>query len=68
MDNLVLVLGLPYGAEWIAILLIAILIFGNRIPFIARSIGQSFSEFRRGTKEITDVKDDIKKDLKDAIK
>jgi sec-independent protein translocase protein TatA len=66
--NMLGVLGLPYGAEWIIILLVAILIFGNRIPKIARSIGQSFVEFRRGTKEMSDIKEDIKKDINDVTK
>jgi sec-independent protein translocase protein TatA len=48
--------GLPGGAEWIVIGLIALLIFGRRLPDVARSVGKSIVEFKKG---IRDVKDDV---------
>ncbi len=48
--------GLPGGADWIAIALVALLIFGRRLPDVARSVGKSIVEFKKGIK---DVKDDI---------
>ena len=44
-------LSLPSGAEWIIILVIAVLIFGLRLPDIARSLGKSITEFKKGVKE-----------------
>ncbi len=50
------IFGLPGGAEWIVIGLIALLIFGRRLPDVARSVGKSIVEFKKGLK---DVKDDV---------
>lgn len=43
--------GLPHnGMEWIVIGVIALLIFGKRIPTMARGIGQGIKEFKSGLK------------------
>ena len=39
------------------VLLIAMLLFGNRLPSIARSLGQSIVEFKKGVKEIEKKED-----------
>ncbi|MEK7711287.1 MAG: twin-arginine translocase TatA/TatE family subunit [Planctomycetota bacterium] len=54
--------GLPGGMEWVVILVIGLLLFGRRLPDVARSIGKSIVEFKRGMK---DVRDDIEEASKD---
>lgn len=46
--------GLPGGWEWIAILLVVLVLFGHRIPTMARSLGSGITEFKRGLKEGAD--------------
>jgi sec-independent protein translocase protein TatA len=36
------------------VLAIVLLLFGNRLPSLARSLGQSLIEFKKGVKEIED--------------
>jgi sec-independent protein translocase protein TatA len=54
------------GWEVILILAIVLLLFGaKRLPEIARSLGRSLKEFKKGTKEIKD-EFDIQDDIEDA--
>lgn len=46
--------GLPGGSEWIIIGLIALLLFGKRLPEVGRSLGQSIVQFKKGIKGIED--------------
>jgi sec-independent protein translocase protein TatA len=40
--------------ELVVVLLVVTLLFGKRIPDIARSVGRSILEFKRGTEGIDD--------------
>ncbi len=40
--------------EWIAILVVTLLLFGHRLPGMARSLGSGITEFKRGLKEGAD--------------
>ena len=49
--------------EILVILLLVLVLFGSkRLPELARALGQSLKEFKKGTKEFMD--DDDKKDPK----
>ncbi len=54
MFNTLAIMGLPAGSEWILIALVALLIFGRRLPEIARNVGKSLNEFKKGVKESQD--------------
>lgn len=58
-SNALLAFGLPSGYEMIIILVVALLLFGRRLPEVGRSIGQGIKEFKKGLK---DVEDDVKRD------
>lgn len=45
-------LSMPHGWEIFAILLVALLLFGKRLPEVGRSVGRSIVEFKRGVKGI----------------
>ena len=60
--------GIPGGIEWIVILVIALLIFGKRLPSTMRSIGKGFVEFKNGLKGVKDEVDDIQEEVKNIDK
>jgi Sec-independent protein secretion pathway components len=41
-------ISMPGGLEWVVIGLVALLIFGKRLPGVARSLGQALHEFKSG--------------------
>ena len=49
--------------EITVILIVAVLIFGRRLPGLARDIGKSLTEFKKGIREAKDTKDDLAKDV-----
>ena len=47
---------MPALSPWHLLLIgiVAILLFGNRLPEVARSLGRSVNEFKRGLKDVKD--------------
>lgn len=64
-ERILAVLGLPMGVEWIVIAFVAVLIFGRRLPEIARGLGKSITEFKKGIK---DTESDLKRDIDESDK
>lgn len=61
INELVLLLSMPSGGEWIWIILIALLLFGGRkIPELARGLG-------KGIREFNDAKDGLKKEMENGM-
>lgn len=40
--------------HWLVIGLVALLLFGNRLPEVARSVGRAFKEFKRGLRDVSE--------------
>lgn len=49
-----LAIGMPGPMEWIIILGLALLIFGNRLPPLGRNLGKGILEFKKALKNIGD--------------
>jgi len=44
-------LGFLGGYEWIIVAVVGLLVFGRRLPSVARSLGSSYNQFRAGLKD-----------------
>ena len=49
--------------ELVVIMLVVVLLFGTRVPAVARSLGEGIRSFKRGLHEV-----DIQKDVKDTAR
>jgi sec-independent protein translocase protein TatA len=56
-------ISMPGTGEWMVILFIGLLIFGRRLPEVARSLGKSVNEFKKGLKDFQDSADGVASDV-----
>lgn len=63
MQN-ILAIGMPQGWEWFVILIVALLIWGKRLPEVARGLGRSLSEFKKGVREAENAKNEVENEVK----
>lgn len=68
MLNNILAFGWPGPGEWIIIGIIAILIFGNRLPEVGKSLGKGIIEFKRGLRQVKDEMGDIERQTDEAAR
>ena len=53
--------------HWAVIAVIAVLLFGNRLPKIAHSVGSSFTEFKKGLTGISEDVKDVNRQLENHV-
>jgi TatA/E family protein of Tat protein translocase len=55
----------PSGAELIVLLVLALLLFGKRLPEVARNLGKGVVEFKNG---IRGIENDVKSSVYDELR
>ncbi len=51
------------GTEYLVIAVVALLIFGRNLPTVARNMGKSVVEFKKGLKNVQDEVDSVNDDI-----
>jgi sec-independent protein translocase protein TatA len=59
-------LGMPSGWEWIVILIVALLIFGKKLPDVARGLGKSLTQFKKGLHDVEDEVEQTKNEIESS--
>ena len=60
------IFSIPRGTELLIILVVALLIFGRKLPELGRSLGRGLVEFKKGLKGVKDELDDVDREVKQA--
>jgi len=58
----------PGPWEWIIIAVVALLIFGRRLPEVGKSLGKGIVEFKKGLKGVKDELDEVDRDIDQAAR
>lgn len=58
--------GLPRGIDAIVIIGILLLVFGNRLPSLGKSLGKGIVEFKKGLKGLEDEVNDVHEEVRNA--
>jgi sec-independent protein translocase protein TatA len=58
----------PGPWEWIIIVVVALLIFGRRLPEVGKSLGKGIVEFKKGLKGVKDELEDVDRDIDQAAR
>jgi sec-independent protein translocase protein TatA len=51
--------------HWLLLLVIVLLLFGNRLPSVMRSLGRGVTEFKKGIEGVEDDDEDERRRMKD---
>ena len=51
------------GTEYLVIAVVALLIFGRNLPTVARNMGKSVVEFKKGLKNVQDEVDSVNDEI-----
>ncbi|MEW6741966.1 MAG: twin-arginine translocase TatA/TatE family subunit [Planctomycetota bacterium] len=65
-QGLLLIPGMTGGMELLVILAVVLLLFGGRIPSVARSLGRGITEFKRGIREKPEDSDEEPKKIEES--
>lgn len=54
MSSATVLAWVPGFWEWVLIAIVAVLLFGRRLPEVGRSLGKGVVEFKKGLREVED--------------
>lgn len=67
--NSIILFAVPMTpVAWLIVGVVAVLLFGNRLPSVMRSLGRSVVEFKKGVAGIEDDLDDAVRSTEDEAK